>query len=88
MIPKHQDTAETTHASCACPSSVPLRTALPEDVLILLNVAILHLRLAAMCKRHSCFFPWGKKKKKKILHVVYICLDGKGMAAALKYVES
>lgn len=41
----------------------------------------LHLKLAAMCKRHSSFFPW---KNKTFLHVVvYICLDGKGMAAAL-----
>lgn len=78
--PPPQDPAETTHASCVCFSNVPLKTALPEDVLILLSVANLHSELAAMCKRRSSFFP----RKKIFLHVVvYICLDGKGMAAAL-----
>lgn len=63
-------------------SSVPLKTALPGDVLILINVAnFLHSKLAAICKRRSSFFL---QKKKIFLHVVvYICLDGKGMAAAL-----
>lgn len=79
MTPTHQDTAETTHASrvlflkCTTENGFTWRCI---DMTQCCNFCI--SKLAAMCKRRSSFFP-----QKKSFYMLSICLDGKGMAAAL-----